>query len=81
MGVDDVEIDRGLIGGWVGGAVEEGGFERGDAVETPGGVGEFLSQLRLGGSGWLIFIEELAGMKLVSGWVLGSEDGKRLVRP
>jgi hypothetical protein len=35
VGVDDVEIDCGLIGGRVGGAVEEGGFERGDAGEGP----------------------------------------------
>src|ERR1700689_2270265 len=40
VGVDDVEVNPGLFGGRVGGAVEEGGFERGDAVDTPGGVGD-----------------------------------------
>ena len=28
VGVDDVEVDGGLLRGWVGGAVEERGFER-----------------------------------------------------
>ena len=32
MGVDDVKVDSGLIGGRIGGAVEEGGFEERDAV-------------------------------------------------
>jgi len=75
VGVDDVEVDRGLLGGWVGGAVEEGGFEQGDAVEAPGGVGEFLGELGLGGGGGLIFVGELAAVELVGGGVLGSEDG------
>jgi hypothetical protein len=35
LGVDVVEVDASLIGGRVGGAVEEGGFERGDAGEGP----------------------------------------------
>jgi hypothetical protein len=35
MGVDDV------------GALKGGGFERGDAVESPGGTGEFLAELGL----------------------------------
>ena len=42
VGVDDVEVDCNLSGGRVGGAIEQGGFEQRDAVEAPGGVGEFL---------------------------------------
>ena len=29
MGVDDIEIDASLLGGWIGGAIEERGFEAG----------------------------------------------------
>jgi hypothetical protein len=71
MGVDDIEIDASLLGGWIGGAIEERGFERGDAVETPGGVGEFLDELRFGGSGGSIFVEELVAVELVGGGVFG----------
>jgi hypothetical protein len=67
----DVEVDRGLLGWRVGGAVEKDGFEAWDAVEAPGGVGEFLSEQGLDGSGWLVFIEELASEALVFGGVLG----------
>ena len=75
VGVDDVEVDGSLIGGRVGGAIEEGGFEQRDAVEAPGGVGEFLGELGLGGGGGLVFVEELAAVALVGGGVLGSENG------
>jgi hypothetical protein len=64
--------DQGLGAGGLG---EKLGFELGDAVETPGGVGEFLSELGLGGSGGLVFVDELAAVELVGGGVLGSEDG------
>ena len=74
MGVDDIEVDTSLRGWWIGGAIEERGFERGDAIETPGGVGEFLDELGFGGSGGSIFVEELAAVELVGGGVLGSED-------
>jgi hypothetical protein len=53
---------------------EKLGFEQGDAVETPSSIGEFLSELGLGGSGGLVFVEELAAVELVSGGVLSSED-------
>jgi hypothetical protein len=81
VGVDDVErhfLSRqaGLIGGRVYSAVEKGGFERGDAVDAPGGVGEFLGQLGLGGSGGLVFVEEAAAVELVGGGVLSGEDGR-----
>jgi hypothetical protein len=65
VGVDDVKV----------GAVEESGFECGDAVDSPGGVGDFLDELSLGGSGGLVFVEELAAVALVGGGVLGGEDG------
>ena len=35
MAVEDVESDTGLLGGWIGGAVEQGGFKDWDAVEAP----------------------------------------------
>ena len=60
MGVDDVEID--------------GRFEVRNAVETPGGVDEFLSELSFGGRGGLVFVEKLAAVALVGGGVLGGED-------
>jgi hypothetical protein len=75
VGVDDVEVDASLIGGWVGGAVEEGGFERRDAIDAPGGVGEFLGELGLGGSGRLVFVEEAATMRVERGSILGGENG------
>jgi len=75
VSVDDIEIDTGLFVGWVGGAIEEGSFERWDAVESPGGVGEFLDELGLGGSGWLVLVEELAAVELVGGEVLGGGNG------
>jgi len=69
VGVDDVKANSGLFGGWVGGAVQEGGFQLGDAIEAPGGVGELLGELVLGGGGGLVFIEELEALTLVFGWV------------
>ncbi len=75
VGVDDVEVDAGLIGGRVGSAIEQGGFERGDAVEAPGGVGEFLGELGFGGGGGLVFIEEAAAMGVERCLVFGGKDG------
>src|ERR1700734_566545 len=75
--VDDVKFEGSLLGGWVGGAIEERGFEQGDAVEAPGGVGDFGDELGLGGGGGLVFVEELAAVALVGGGVLGGEDGGR----
>ncbi len=74
MGIDDIKVDGSLIGGWVGGAVEESGFEQGDAVEAPSGVAEFLGELGLGRGSRLVFVEEPAAVELVSGGVLGCED-------
>jgi hypothetical protein len=63
VGVDDVNV----------GASEESNFERRDAVDTPGGVGEFLDELGLGGSVWLVFVAEAAAMGVVRGSVFGRE--------
>jgi hypothetical protein len=75
VGVDDIEVDASLIGGRVGGAVEQGGLERGDAVEAPGGVDKFLGELGLGWCGGLVFVEELAAVALEGGGVLGGAIG------
>ena len=53
---------------------EQLGFQVRDAVETPGGVGEFLGELGFGGSGGLVFLEELAAVELVGGGVFGGQD-------
>src|SRR6202022_3490761 len=63
VGVDDVEVDCGLVGGRVGCAVEQGGFKEWDAVEAPGGVGELLGELGFGGSGRLVFVKELPAVE------------------
>jgi hypothetical protein len=70
MGVDNVEADGGLLGGRVGGAIEEGSFKRGDAVEAPGCVGEFLGELSFGGGGGFVLVEELAAVEPVGSWWL-----------
>jgi hypothetical protein len=75
MGIDDVEVDSGLFGGRVGGAIKKGGFQVRDTVETPGGIGDFLDELGLGGGGGLIFVQELVAVELVFCCILGSEDG------
>src|ERR1700733_8796142 len=75
VGGNDVKFDAGLLGGWVGGAVQEGGFEHRDAVEAPRGVGELLGEVSFGGSGGMILGEELAAVLLGCDGILGSEDG------
>jgi hypothetical protein len=47
VGIDDVESHAGLFIGGIGGAGEQVGFEEGDAVEAPGGVGEIADELAL----------------------------------
>ncbi len=74
MGVDEIEVNRGLLGGWVGGTSEHIGFEERDTVEAPGSVGELLDELRFGGSGGLVFVEEAAAMVFKGGPVFGGED-------
>src|ERR1700689_4672590 len=56
------ERDLGL---GVGGLGEQIGFEEWDAVETPGGVGDFVDQLRFGGGGGGVLIEKLLDVALV----------------
>ena len=56
------------------GAVQQFGFEGGDAVQAPGGVGEFLGELGFGRGCRAVFVEELAAMLLVSGLVFGFEE-------
>lgn len=75
MSVDDVEIDPGLLTGRVRGAAEGLGLEERDAVLTPGGIGEVVDQVGLGGSGGAVFIEELLDVALEGGEVLSGQDG------
>ena len=75
VGVDDIEVDGGLLGGRVGGAVEKGGFEQRNTVEAPRGVGDLLGELSLGGSDGLVFVEKLAAVVLVGVRVLGCDYG------
>ncbi|HMD47962.1 MAG TPA: hypothetical protein VKG79_02645 [Bryobacteraceae bacterium] len=73
MGVDDVEVDAGLFGGRVGCAAEEAGFEERDAVETPGGVDQFVDEVGFGGGCRLVFVEESAAVGFEGGRVFGGE--------
>src|SRR5579863_9728386 len=75
VGVDDVEGDGGFFVGWMGGAMEHLGFEGGDSVEAPGGVGKFLSELRLGGGLRAVLVDELAAVLLVGGLVFRWQEG------
>jgi hypothetical protein len=80
MKIDDVEghfliSGGGLIGGRVGGAGKQLGFEEWDAVEALGGVGDFVDQLSLGGGGGGVLIEKLLDVALVGFGVLGGQDG------
>jgi hypothetical protein len=75
MGVNDIEGDFLIERDGGGGAREHLGFEQRDAVETPGGVDEFPDELRFGGGGGLIFVEELAAMVFKGGWIFGRKDG------
>lgn len=75
MGVDDVEGDFAIERDGGGGAGEHVGFKQRDAIETPGGVGEFLDELGFGGGGGLVFVEEAAAMCVVGGGIFGGENG------
>jgi len=61
---------------WVGVLGQQVGFEEWDAVEAPGGVGDFVAQLRLGGDGGLLLVEKLLDVALVGFGVLGGQDGR-----
>ena len=54
---------------------KEIGFQEWNAVETPGGVGEFVDELGLGGGGGLVLVEKLLDVTLVGFGVLGGQDG------
>jgi hypothetical protein len=75
MGVDDIERNFLVERDGGGNAGEHFGFEERDAVEAPGSVGELLDELRLGGRGGLVFVEEAAAMVFEGGRVFGGEDG------
>ena len=64
--------DQGLGVGVLG---QQFGFEEGDAVEAPGGVGDFVDQLSLGGGAGLVLVEKLLDVALVGFGVLGRQDG------
>ncbi len=67
-------LDGGLRVGERVGVREDPGFDEWDAVEAPGGIGEFLDELGFGGVGGLIFVAELAAVSLECGGVFGGED-------
>jgi hypothetical protein len=75
VGVDDIENDFAIERDGSGGAREDVGFKERDAVETPGSVGDFCDELRFGGSGGLVFVEEAAAMGVIGGGIFGGEDG------
>ncbi len=75
MSVDNVEGDFLIERDGGGGTREHLRLQQRDAVETPGGVGEFNDELGLGRSGGFVFIEEAAAMRVVRGSVFGGEDG------
>jgi hypothetical protein len=65
------ERDLGLR---VGGLGEQFGLEEWDAVEAPGGVGDFVDQLSLGGVGGGVLIEALLDVALVCRGVLSGQE-------
>jgi hypothetical protein len=65
----DLDLRVGVLG-------QQLGFEEWDAVETPGGVGEFVNQLSLDGVGGFIVSEKLLEVALVGCGVLGGQDGR-----
>jgi hypothetical protein len=76
MGVDDVEGNLLIEREGSSGAREHLGFKQGDVVETPGSVGELLNELRFGGSGGLVFVEEAAAMGIERRLVFGRKNGR-----
>ena len=51
------------------------GFEEWDSVEAPGGVGDFVDQLSLGGGGGGVLAEKLLDVALVGFGVLSRQGG------
>ena len=62
------------LGLGVGGLGEEVGFEERDAVEAPGGVGDFVDELSFGGVGGFVLGEKLLEVALVGFGVLCGQD-------
>jgi len=60
---------------WGLGSWENSCFEEWDAVETPGGVGNFVNQLSFGGGGGSVLIDELLDVAIVGFRVLSGQDG------
>ena len=50
-------------------------FEEWDAVETPGGVGDFVNQLSFGDGGGSVLIDELLDVAILGFRVLSGQDG------
>ncbi len=61
----------GLVGGGKG---QEVGFEGGDSVQAPGGVGEGLDQMGFGCAFGMVFVGEGLVVALVGSEVLGGHD-------
>ena len=76
MRVDDVESGGLGAGGWGLGARKEIGLEKGDSVEAPGRVSEFVDELDFGGRCRAVFFDEIAAVLLVRGWVFGRENSR-----
>jgi len=84
VGVEDVGDAQGfahLVGGFVMPQIlmddadgEQIGFDRGDAVESPGGVGEGLDEVSFGGAFGLVFGREGAEVSFVGFVILGGHD-------
>src|ERR1700733_2445864 len=73
-----VEAERGQhrdLGFGVGVLGEELGLKQRNAIEAPGGVGDFVDQLSFGGGGGLVLVEKLLDVALVGFGVLGGQDG------
>jgi len=64
-------LDQGLGVGVLG---EQIGFEERDAVEAPGGVGDFVDQLSLGGGSGGVLVEKLLDVALVGFEVFVRQD-------
>jgi hypothetical protein len=81
MGVDDIEGNFLIERDGSGGAGVHFCLEERNAVEAPGSVDELLNEVRFGGGGGLVFVEETAMVVSIGGRVLSGEYGEAAVRP
>jgi len=72
VGIDDVEV----LVGQVGGAGEQVGFQKGNSVETPSRIGQFVDELGFSGRRRFVFIEKLLVVTLEGGRIFGRENGR-----